>query len=115
MAITRTTQGTVTVLAVAGAFTGGDETTRLREAIIEEGARGNIQLVIDFSACPMMDSSGIAVLVEAYRNYTKRGGRIRLCALQARLANQFAIVRLFELLPRHETRAEAISAFETAT
>jgi anti-anti-sigma factor len=111
MPISRTTEGPAVVLALSGAFTGGDETVRLREAILHEAARGNLRLVVDFTDCPMMNSSGIAVLVEAYRIYSERSGSIRLCALKARLANQLAIVRLFDLLPRHESVADAIGAF----
>ena len=111
MPISRTNEGPATVLALSGAFTGGDETVRMREAILYEAGRGNLRLVVDFSDCPMMNSSGIAVLIEAYRNYSARGGSVRLCGLKARVANQLAIVRLFELLPRHETVAEALGAF----
>ena len=112
MPISRTTEGPVTVLALMGAFVGGDETVRLREAVVHEAERGNLRLVVNFADCPMMNSTGIAVLVEAYRIYSERNGSIRLCALNARLANQLGIVRLFDLLPRHGTVAEAVGAFE---
>jgi anti-anti-sigma factor len=111
MAVHRTTVGNVTVLQAAGEFTGGDETDRLREAILAEAAAGNTCLVLDLSQCLMMNSSGISVLVEAYRNYAGRGGEIRLCGLQKRLTTQLSTVRLINILGHHPSVDEAVAAF----
>jgi anti-anti-sigma factor len=111
MAVHRTAVGNVTVLQAAGEFTGGDETDRLREAILAEAAAGNTCLVLDLTQCLMMNSSGISVLVEAYRNYAGRGGEIRLCGLQKRLTTQLSTVRLINILGHHPSVDEAVAAF----
>jgi anti-sigma B factor antagonist len=111
MAVKRTASGRITVLEVSGDFTGGDETDRLREAVLAEATAGNTLLVLDLARCEMMNSSGISVLVEAYRNYTARGGEIRLCGMQKRLTNQLATVRLINIFGHHATLDEALAAF----
>jgi anti-anti-sigma factor len=111
MTVERTTAGSVTVLHASGEFTGGDETDRLREAILAEAAAGNRLLVLDLSLCHMMNSSGISVLVEAYRNYAARGGEVRLCGLQKRMTSQLSTVRLIHIFGHHPTVDEAVAAF----
>ena len=111
MAVSRMAVGKVTVLGAGGEFTGGDETERLREAILAEAAAGNTMLVLDLSDCLMMNSSGISVLVEAYRNYAGRGGEIRLCGLQKRMTSQLSTVRLINIFGHHPTADEALAAF----
>lgn len=115
MGVRRTTAGSVTVLWAAGEFTGGDETDRLREAILAEAAAGNTQLVLDLSECTMMNSSGISVLVEAYRNYTARSGEIRLCGMLQRMTHQLSTVRLINIFGHHATVDEAVAAFDRRT
>ena len=111
MSVRRTAVGRVTVLSATGGLTGGDETDRLREAILGEAAAGNTLLILDLSECGKMNSSGISVLVEAYRDYAGRGGEIRLCGLHQRMANQLATVRIIDFFGRHATVEEAVAAF----
>ena len=111
MAVGRRIVGDVTVLDVQGEFTGGDETDALLAAVLGEAAGGNRHLVLDLSACAMMNSSGISVLVEAYRNYATRGGEIKLCGLQRRMTNQLTVARLIHLFSHHATADEAVAAF----
>jgi anti-anti-sigma factor len=112
MAVSRSTAGNVTVLHASGEFTGGDETDRLRETILAEAGAGNTLLVLDLSDCQMMNSSGISVLVQAYRTYASRGGEIRLCGLQRRMESQLATVRLIQIFAQHPTVGEAVAALE---
>ena len=111
MAVSARVVGDVTVLEVSGQFTGGDETDQLRNAILAEASQGNMRLVLDLSGCRWMNSSGISVLVEAYRNYAGRHAEIKLCGLQPRIINQLATVRLITLLGSYPTVDEAIAAF----
>ncbi len=115
MAVSRSTAGAVTVLHAAGGFTGGTETDRLRDAILAEAAAGNTRLVLDFSGCEMMNSSGISVLVEAYRNYAGRGGEIRLSGLRDRMTSQLSIARLIDIFGHDATVADAVAALSRPT
>ena len=52
------------------------------------------RLVIDLSAVPYMDSSGVATLVEAMQIARRTGSKLVLCALQQKVRSIFEIARL---------------------
>lgn len=64
------------------------------------------QLVIDMSKCSYIDSSGIAVLIEAMQNAEKYGGKFALVALQENVKPIFEIAKLdqvFRIFPDVDT------------
>jgi anti-sigma B factor antagonist len=66
-------------------------------------------LVIDMSKCAYIDSSGLAVLIEAMQNVEKYGGKFALVALQEGVKPIFEIARLdqvFRIFPDVESAAE---------
>ncbi len=52
------------------------------------------RLIIDLSAVPYMDSSGVATLVEAMQIAPRNGSKLVLCALQDKVLAIFEIARL---------------------
>jgi anti-sigma B factor antagonist len=52
------------------------------------------RLVLDLSAVPYMDSSGVATLVEALQGQRQHGGKLVLCRMQPRVRGIFDIARL---------------------
>jgi len=52
------------------------------------------RLVIDLSAVPYMDSSGVATLVEAMQIARRTGSKLVLAALQEKVRSIFEIARL---------------------
>jgi anti-sigma B factor antagonist len=52
------------------------------------------KLVLDMSAIPYMDSSGVATLVEAMQQQRQAGGKLVLCCMQERVRSVFEISRL---------------------
>ncbi|HWB19575.1 MAG TPA: STAS domain-containing protein [Phycisphaerales bacterium] len=62
----------------------------LREAYKSKPSR----LIIDLGAVPYMDSSGVAILVEAMKNTNTNGGKLILCDLQVKVRSIFEIARL---------------------
>ncbi len=115
MAVRRKTEGNITVLGASGEFYGGDETDQLRKAILDEATAGNTRLVLDLSDCSMMNSSGISVMVEAYRTYADRNGEIKLCGLQKRMTNLLVTAKLINVFGHYPTVAEALAAFAQST
>ena len=52
------------------------------------------RLVLDLAQVPYMDSSALAVFVEALKQMRQAGGKIFLCALQPRVKGLLEIARL---------------------
>lgn len=60
------------------------------------------RLVLDMSAIPYMDSSGVATLVEAMQQQHQAGSKLVLCGMQDRVRSVFEISRLdmvFTIVP----------------
>lgn len=60
------------------------------------------QLVVDLSQVSYIDSSGLAVLIEAMQNVSSYGGEFALCGLQEGVRPIFEIARLdqvFRIFP----------------
>ena len=67
------------------------------------------RLIFDMSAVPYMDSSALAVLVEALQKLRKIGGRVCLVALQPRVQGLLEIARLSTLFNISKDEQEAMS------
>ncbi|GGP10756.1 STAS domain-containing protein [Nonomuraea glycinis] len=77
--------GDAVVVAVAGEldlFTAPFLRDEVRDAIKQDSAR----LVLDLQQLSFMDSSGLSVLIEAWRLATSEGGGVSLAAPQAPVA-----------------------------
>src|SRR5947207_3141232 len=66
------------------------------------------RLVLNLSQVPYMDSSAIAVLVEALQKIRKSGGRIFLTDLQPRVKGLLEIARLDSIFVVAKDEAEAL-------
>jgi anti-sigma B factor antagonist len=66
------------------------------------------KIILDLSQVPYMDSSAIAVLVEALQKLRKIGGMICLTQLQPRVKGLLQIARLDTVFVLAETEAEAL-------
>jgi anti-sigma B factor antagonist len=69
-------------------------------------------LVLELSKVDYIDSSGLAVIIEYYRDAAKHGGILCLASLQANLKTAFQIVGLDKSIPAFETLSEAIAALK---
>jgi len=66
----------------------------LRTHISAVQAKRPRRLIIDLTAVPYMDSSGVATLIEAMQTARRSGGKLVLCALQEKVRSIFEIARL---------------------
>jgi anti-sigma B factor antagonist len=83
--------------------------TDLRGVLLELLARHEPKrLVLNLSQVPYMDSSAIAVLVEALQKIRKTGGRIFLTDLQPRVKGLLEIARLDTIFVIARDEADAL-------
>ena len=68
------------------------------------------RLVIDLAGVPYMDSSGVAVLVEALQLQRKRNQKLVLCNMQPKVKGIFEIARLHTVFKIVDDRAAALEA-----
>ncbi|MEV2274728.1 STAS domain-containing protein [Nocardiopsis sp. NPDC049922] len=69
-------------------------------------------LILDLSALDFMDSSGLNVIINAYRTVREQGGSLALAALNERVTKVVRLVGLHRQVPVHQTVATAVAAMD---
>lgn len=82
----------------------------LRMHITAVQAKRPHRLIIDLTAVPYMDSSGVATLIEAMQIARRSGGKLVLCALQEKVRSIFEIARLETVFTIVSTADEGLKA-----
>jgi anti-sigma B factor antagonist len=82
----------------------------LRKAVGEAMKSRPPKVLLDLSAVPYMDSSGLATLVEALQNARKSQITLLLCGLTPRVRSILEIARLNSVFSLHENRDAALGA-----
>ncbi len=75
---------------------------------IFRSAKGTKALFVDLSQVRYMDSSGIAILVEAMQTCMKEGSRLRLLDLSPAVRDVFELARLASVFEIFPTMTEAV-------
>jgi anti-sigma B factor antagonist len=106
--------GDVQVIAVRGEL---DLHTapQLEESVEAALESSDPTLAIDLSACEFIDSTGIALIVHAWRRLNDDSdgapaGRFALCGLSNQVQRLFQITGLESTIPMHDTLEEALAA-----
>jgi anti-sigma B factor antagonist len=103
--------GDITILAPKGYLTGGEETDELEQSIKALGEAGNKQLIINLGETQHLNSTALGVLISAHSNYVRRGGHMKLCAVDKRIENIFVITKLSLVFDVYSTEEQAIASF----
>jgi anti-sigma B factor antagonist len=78
---------------------------RLEPLLVKKPRR----LLIDLSAVSYIDSSGLAVLIEAFQRIQPHGGILALCGLQSAVRDIFEIARLDQVFKIYPDQAKALA------
>ena len=77
------------------------------QQLIEEGVA---RLVLDLTACPYADSSGLGVMVHVHGLAEAKGGSIRLCGVSERIIRMLELTHTDALLPHDADLAASLAA-----
>jgi len=100
--------GEVTVGLVLGRVTLGEASNRLRGFAREALADGCTKLVLNFSDCVYMDSSGLAELVSAYTAFRNLGGNLVMAEPSEQFSNLMKITKCNKIFKIFESTEEAV-------
>jgi len=103
--------GSISILTPKGYLTGGGETEELEKAIKQLNEEGNKHLVINLSETQHLNSTALGVLIAAHTSYVRRGGQMKLCAVDKRIENIFVITKLSMVFDAYPTEEQAIASF----
>jgi anti-sigma B factor antagonist len=83
----------------------------LKDRLQDRLAAGDRRFVLDFSATPYIDSSGLGALVTIAKRVREEGGDIRLAGLNDDLRQLFELTKLDTLFSISATPDQALAAF----
>ncbi len=85
---------------------------KLEQELKQLLARGQSRLIVDLTQISYISSNGLRVLLTTLKTARKNGGALKLCGMNARLAEIFEMVGFDQVFEIYPTRAEAERAFE---
>ncbi|TQN27519.1 SpoIIAA-like anti-anti-sigma regulatory factor [Haloactinospora alba] len=84
----------------------------LHEHVLSDVDTHGPWMILDLSELDFMDSSGLNVIINAYRAVTERGGSLALAAPNERVTKVVRLVGLHRQVPVHNTVSAAVNAME---
>ena len=88
---------------------------KLRQLLQSKVAERPPVLLLDFTEVKYIDSSGLATLVEYYKNSRPYSGKLAVAGLSPRVRGIFDLVRLGEIFEVYATMAEAEQALQATS
>ncbi|MDP9262885.1 MAG: STAS domain-containing protein [Acidobacteriota bacterium] len=103
--------GSVHVIELRGDLKIGESVDGFRQAIEQLFDAGDNQIVVDVGAVPMIDSSGIGVLVRSLTSAKQRGGALKLVKPSKLAVQTLKIVGLINLFEVFDDQTPAVESF----
>jgi len=103
-------RGNTCTIRVKGPLKMGESLDQFDAAIAAAFASEHIFLILNLEAMPIIDSSGIGVIVNALQQSKKLGGDTKLVSPSPFATKVFKMVHILNLFSVFESEAEAIEA-----
>jgi anti-sigma B factor antagonist len=107
------TQGDVKVIKLRGRLSLGNAVDQLRGTFEDLVASGDHSVILDLSEVPMVDSSGIGLLVKTLTSFKQRGGSLKLLSPSKFTMQSFKLVGLLTLFEIYENLPAAVASFQS--
>ncbi len=101
MQITSNEQDGIIIALIEGRFTVGTEAPFKTE--MDNIAARTKKIIFDCSKMEYIDSTGLGTIVRFYKDYTSKGGKLVLAALQTKPKLVFEITRAYKIFEIYET------------
>jgi len=85
---------------------------RLREKIHEMLTSGELDIALDFSGVPYIDSTGIGALIAANISAKNKGGRFALAAIPPEIEKIFRVTKVGDYFKIYPTLAAVAEAWD---
>ena len=70
------------------------------------------RVIFDLTELRFVDSSGLGAILSSLRQLNANGGDLKLCGMSKPVRALFELVRMHKIFEIHETRDDAIRAFQ---
>ena len=106
-------QSDVQVLRLRGRLTLGQPVDAFRLALEQAFENGDHRILVNLAEVPMVDSSGIGVLVRCHTSAKQKGGGIKLVQPQSYTLKTLKMVGLLDIFEVYESEEDAVAAFDS--
>jgi anti-sigma B factor antagonist len=104
--------GEVKLVKLKGRLTLGESVDRLRSTIDNLIAGGDTRFILDLAEVPMIDSSGIGLLVRSLMNLKQQGGALKLLNPTKFAVQTLKMIGLLNQFEVFEGQQEALASFK---
>jgi anti-sigma B factor antagonist len=101
----------VQIVHLRGAVRLGVGVDSFRRAMEDALAAGDTRLVVNFAEVPMIDSSGIGILVKAMASAKQRGGGVKLVTPSKFVVQTLKLIGVLNLFEVFENENDAVQSF----
>ena len=101
----------VFVIQLKGDLKIGDAVDALRQSVDDLLGGGDARLVLNIAQVPMIDSSGIGILVRTLTSAKQRGGSVKLVSPSKLAMQTLKIVGLLNLFEVFDDEAKAVASY----
>jgi len=103
--------GEVKLIKLKGRLTLGESVDRLRSTIDDLIAGGDTQFILDLAEVPMIDSSGIGLVVRFLASTKQRGGNVKLVQPSKFAVQTLRLVGVLNLFQVFDDDDAAVESF----
>jgi anti-sigma B factor antagonist len=104
-------QSDVQVIRLRGRLTLGQPVDAFRQALEDSLQTGDNRILVNLAEVPMVDSSGIGVLVRCHTSAKQQGGSIKLVQPQTYTVKTLKMVGLLDIFDIYDSEEEAAASF----
>lgn len=105
-------QSDVQVIRLRGRLTLGQPVDAFRQALESAFESGDNRILVNLAEVPMVDSSGIGVLVRCHTSAKQKGGSIKLVQPQNYTVKTLKMVGLIDIFEIYESEEDAVASFD---
>lgn len=102
----------VQIIDIRGAVRLGVGVDSFRRAMEDALAAGDTRVVVNFSEVPMIDSSGIGILVKTMASAKQRGGGVKLVSPSKFVVQTLKLIGVLNLFEVFEDENAAVQSFQ---
>jgi anti-sigma B factor antagonist len=111
MEITVRRRSDVQIIQLRGAVRLGQAVDTFRRAVDDAFAAGDVRLILNCAEVPMIDSSGIGVLVKCLTSAKQRGGDVRLVSPSKFMTQTLRLIGVLNLFTSYEDEDQAVASY----
>jgi len=103
--------GEVTILDLHGKIIIGEGDDALRDAVTKLTEGGQTKILLNLGDVPYVDSAGLGEIVRCYTTVSKKGGRLKLINLTAKIQDLLSITKLLTVFETFDSEDRAVNSF----